>query len=75
MKIMMISDEIKTEVARLTRKGYDAEQIAERMNERPFGEQFDVDVEQVREALEALAHEANNTTGKANRTTPRTSEI
>jgi len=72
---MTISDEIKAEVARLARKGLDAEAIAERMNERPFGEQFDVDVEQVREALEVLAHEADKTTGKANHTTPRTSDI
>ena len=62
---MTISDEIKTEVARLARKGLGAVQIAERMNERPFGEQFDVDVEQVREALDELADDADGTTGKA----------
>ncbi len=46
--------EMKEEVARLARKGLDARVIQERMNERPFGEQWDVDLAQVEECLRQL---------------------
>jgi len=47
--------ETMTEIARLARKGLDAEQIRDRMADRPIDERWDLDVHQVSAALEQLA--------------------